>query len=402
MSFSRIAAFVGIVVVLVGVAIWAKAILVPIVFASLFALFLSPICQRVESWIRVPWLAITITFLFAVTPVIAAILAFTYQTLSVVEDLPTITEEFQESLDRVIRTIAGNFKIDIKVSGYEWVREQFGDALDEPFVYVRTAIASGAGVIGNLLLISLYTFLFLLYREPIYHFILGQFGLSNRRRMELVFHDTQRMSYTYLKGVGLVMAILGLLNSLGLMAIGIDYAFFWGFLAAFLAIIPYVGTFLGGLLPFLYALSTTTTTWQPVSVVALFTLVQMVEGNIITPKVVGSSIQINPLAAIIALFIGGFIWGVEGLILALPLTAVLRIFFVHSVRFRPFGLLLSHDLLAREAEFLSSLDKPHYRLINLFRMPLRENKRKPVATRSLIQESDPPASSSAAMAVEPE
>ena len=100
---------------------------------------------------------------------------------------------------------------------------------------------------------------------------------------------------------------------------------------------------------------------------ALFLTIQTIEGNIITPKVVGSSIQLNPLAAILALFIGGFIWGVEGLILALPLVAILRIFMIHTDRFRPFGLLMSDDLVEREQEFLTSLDQPHHRFINLFR-----------------------------------
>ncbi|MFK8054984.1 MAG: AI-2E family transporter [Saprospiraceae bacterium] len=366
-SFSRVGAFVGLVALSLFGAIWAKPILVPIVFAILFSLMLRPLCNFLGRWIQPEWLAITITFLIAALPIAAAILLFTFQTISVVEDLPTITEEFQESINRIANVITDEFPIDIEISGTEWVQEQFGDALDEPFVYIRGLVAGGAGLIASLLLIFLYTFMLLLYRQPIYHFVLGQFGIPNRRRMELVMADTQRMSYTYLKGLGLVMIILGFLNSAGLTLIGIEYAFFWGFFAAFLAIIPYVGTFLGGLMPFLYALSTTDTTWQPVAVVALFTVVQAIEGNIITPKVVGSSIQVNPLAAILALFIGGFIWGVEGLILALPVTAMLRIVLVHSGRFRPFGLLLSDELQDRESEFLTLLDKPRYRIINLFR-----------------------------------
>lgn len=366
-SFSRVGAFVGLMAVALFGAIWAKPILVPLVFAILFALVLRPLCNWLEEYIPVKWLAITITFILAALPIAGLILLFTFQTISVLEDLPTITEEFQESLNRISAAVTRQFPVELETTGYQWMQEQLGDALDEPFVYIRGLIEGGAGLIASLLLIFLYTFLLLLYRQPIYHFILGQFGIPNRRRMEFIMADTQRMSYTYLKGLVLVMVLLGFLNSLGLTLIGLEYAFFWGFFAAFLAIIPYVGTFLGGLMPFLYALSTTDTTWQPVAVVALFTTVQAIEGNIITPKIVGSSIQVNPLAAILALFIGGFVWGVEGLILALPVTAMLRIIMVHSGRFRPIGLLLSDELQDRESEFLTLLDKPHYRIINLFR-----------------------------------
>ncbi len=370
-SLSRVAAFMTICGILIFFAIWAKIILVPLVFALVFALTLRPVAKRLESLIKIRWLATGLTFLAVAVPIATAILLFSYQTISVIDDLPTITEEFQESLNRIFLSITQRFNLDYTITGSEWAREQLGDALDEPFLYVRALVTSSASVVGTLLLIFLYTFLFLLYRQPIYHFILGQFSRETRDRLELVFADTQRMSYTYLKGLATVMFILGMMNSAGLLIIGIDYAFFWGFLAAFLAIIPYVGTFVGGLLPFLYALSTTDTTWQPISVALLFLTVQTIEGNIITPKVVGSSIQVNPLAAIIALFFGGFIWGVEGLILALPLTAILRILLVHSTRFRPFGLLLSDDLATREEEFLGSLDAPTHRIINFFRVTPR-------------------------------
>lgn len=389
-SFSRVGAFVGLVALALFGAIWAKPILVPIVFAALFALMLRPLCDFLDRFIPVKWLAISITFVIAALPIALAILLFTYQTISVVEDLPTITEEFQESINRVTESFSNLIPVSFEITGAEWVQEQLGDALDEPFVYIRGLVAGGAGLIASLLLIFLYTFLLLLYRQPIYHFILGQFDISDRNQMELVMADTQTMSYTYLKGLGLVMIILGFLNSLGLTLIGIEYAFFWGFFAAFLAIIPYVGTFLGGLMPFLYALSTTDTTWQPVAVVALFTTVQAIEGNIITPKVVGSSIQVNPLAAILSLFIGGFIWGVEGLILALPIVAMLRIIMVHSSRFRPFGLLLSDELQDRESEFLTLLDKPQFRIINLFRTPSPSSKKKNKASaKTQVAERNP-------------
>lgn len=360
-------AFVLICAILLYGVIWAKPILVPLVFAVIFALTLRPIVLLVERYISVRWLAILLTFFVVAVPVGAAILLFSFQTVSVLDDLPTITEEFQESINRIFESISERLELDIEITGAQWIQERVSDSLDEPFVYVSGLLTGGAGLVGTLLLIGLYTFLLLLYRRAIYHFVLGQFGQETRRSMEEVFRDTQRMSYTYLKGLGTVMLILGVLNSVGLILIGIDYAFFWGFLAAFLAIIPYVGTFIGGLLPFLYALSTTDTTWQPIAVVGLFLTIQTIEGNIITPKVVGSSIQVNPLAAIIALFFAGFIWGVEGLILALPVTAILRILLVHSGRFRPFGLLLSDDLSEREMEFLGRLDQPHYRLVNFFR-----------------------------------
>jgi len=164
----------------------------------------------------------------------------------------------------------------------------------------------------------------------------------------------------------LVILILGVLNSLGLWLIGIRYAAFWGFLAACLAIIPYIGTTLGGFLPFIYALATTGTLWQPAAVVLLYSSVQTLEGNFITPNVVGNSVSINPLAAIIFLFIGGMIWGISGLILALPFVAVLKVVMEHITPLRPVSELLSSDLYSDSDKFLEEYDEEQYRISNYF------------------------------------
>ncbi|MEM1124742.1 MAG: AI-2E family transporter, partial [Bacteroidota bacterium] len=153
----------------------------------------------------------------------------------------------------------------------------------------------------------------------------------------------------------------------GLLLIGIKYAFFWGFLAAFLAIVPYIGTFIGGFLPFAYAMATSDSYVQPALVVLLFGTVQVLEGNIITPKVVGSSVKINPLAAILALVTGGFIWGIGGLILAIPIIAILRVVMAEIDFLKPLSALLSSDIYENEEIFEEKFDKEQFRIWHFFR-----------------------------------
>ena len=107
--------------------------------------------------------------------------------------------------------------------------------------------------------------------------------------------------------------------------------------------------------------------WQPLAIVALYSTVQTIEGNLITPKVVGSSVEINPLAAIISLLIGGAVWGVSGLILALPLVAIVRIVFEHIDMLKPIALLLSSELYVERKKFIEDFDKEEYRIANYFK-----------------------------------
>ncbi len=157
------------------------------------------------------------------------------------------------------------------------------------------------------------------------------------------------------------------MSSAGLAIIGIRHALFWGFLAATLAIIPYVGTFLGGLLPFLYALATASHSWQPVAVVILFGTVQALEGNLITPNVVGSTVKVNPLAAIVALLVGAKIWGIAGMVLSLPATALLKEYLKQFDTWKPVGFLLSDEIAEDHDTIKKRWDNERFRLRNFFK-----------------------------------
>lgn len=116
-----------------------------------------------------------------------------------------------------------------------------------------------------------------------------------------------------------------ILNSVGLYVLGIKYAFFFGFLAALLNLIPFVGVLIGSLLPALLALVTKDSYWYAVGAIGVMLFVQIMEGNLITPFVVGSRISINPLIVIFMFMLFGKLWGISGLVLALPLTAILKV-----------------------------------------------------------------------------
>jgi putative heme transporter len=147
----------------------------------------------------------------------------------------------------------------------------------------------------------------------------------------------------YISGLLLVTLIIAALNTIGLLVLGIDHAIFFGILSGVLTIIPYVGIFIGALFPFLMALITKDSIWYAIGVVIVFTVVQFLEGNFITPRITGSKVSINALAAIIALLIGGKILGIAGMILAVPAIGIFKILLSYSQRLKPFVILLGDD-----------------------------------------------------------
>jgi len=365
-SLQRITNALIALVILVYFLIVAKALLIPLAFGFLFALVLLPVCDFFERFIPNRIIAILLTFITVLLPLLGIFFFFGYEFIRLVDSIPSIEVQLKKGINNIINWTQENLDLGVEELT-QWVQQNLTTLIEAPLSFLTNSLSSSTTLIAGLVLSALYTFFILWYRSSFRNFFIYQFGSSTREEADTLLNDIQRVMQEYLSGLGLVMLILGVLNSSGLWLIGIKYAPFWGFLGAFLAIIPYIGTTLGGILPFLYALATTGTFWQPAAVVLLYWGVQQLEGNVITPKVVGSSVQINPLAAILALIAGGLIWGIAGLILAIPAMAALRVILSHIDYFKPISELLGEHLYSNHQIFKEKYDSERFRVINFFR-----------------------------------
>src|SRR5690606_58704 len=162
-----------------------------------------------------------------------------------------------------------------------------------------------------------------------------------REEIENLIAKIYDVLQNYLVGLVTVMGIIAILNTIGLMLLGIDYSWFFGILAALLTIFPYVGIFIGSIIPALFALATKDSAWYAAGVIIWFQLVQTLEGNFITPKIVGGKANLNPLVSLLSFFLGGMLFGISGMILALPLMAILKVIFDSIPETQAYGFLLS-------------------------------------------------------------
>ncbi len=364
-NLPRIASLLIILVIVVYILIIGKFIIVPLIFAALLAIMVQPICNFIERFIRRKIPVILLSFLIVLIPLIGIIYFFSYQLGDVIKNMPAIADRLQHASELFFTWLENNFGI-TRAESWQWFRSNFSKILDTPLRFFKGGLISGTAFLVNFLLVLIFMFFFLLYRGGIKNFLLVQFKKENREQGKTILLQIQNVVRHYLYGLLTVIVILAILNSIGLLIIGIDYAIFWASLAAFLSIIPYIGTTLGGLLPFMYSIATATFWWQPVAVVALYFSVQQIEGNLITPYVVGSNVKINPLIAIISLLIGGVIWGIAGIVLAIPIAAIIKLIFDHVDALKPVGELMSTRLYKREDKFLKDYDDDKYRITNLF------------------------------------
>jgi predicted PurR-regulated permease PerM len=204
-------------------------------------------------------------------------------------------------------------------------------------LYLGDILLSTTTAISTLVQIPIYIFLFLIYRNKFRDFFLSLVPGDEEFAWK---KDIERVVQGYISGLTLVTLIIAALNCIGLLALGIDHAIFFGILSGVLTIIPYVGIIIGALFPIIMALITKDSIWYTIGVVIVFSVVQFLEGNFITPRITGSKVSINALAAIVALVIGGKILGIAGMILAVPAIGVLKILLSRSQRLKPFVILL--------------------------------------------------------------
>jgi predicted PurR-regulated permease PerM len=321
-----------VVALTIAAVILAKDIVVPLAFAAFLAVVMLPLITKMEKRKIPPAISITLVLLGTVVSVGLIIWLIVDQVVGLLNDLPNLQAKFETFMNQVSRTLRRDFGISTTEQN-----KMAAEFMRSVSLYLGDILLSTTTAISTLVQIPIYIFLFLIYRYKFRDFILN-LGPSDEGYGWK--KDVERVVQGYISGLTLVTLIIATLNCIGLLALGIDHAIFFGILSGVLTIIPYVGIIIGALFPILMALITKDSIWYSIGVVIVFTVVQFLEGNFITPRITGSKVSINALAAIIALVIGGKILGIAGMILAVPAIGVLKIMLSHSSRLKPFVILL--------------------------------------------------------------
>lgn len=326
---------------------------------------LKPLVSFIEKFLNHKILAIFIAYILAVVPLFAILFFFFNQTRIFFNKMPSVSDKLYSVMLTFSNWADKQLSLDDNTTSL-WISDNILAVYDVSLNFLQTSLESTTSVIANMILIAVITYFMLLYRTAFKNFVLAQVNADKRPIILLLLNKIQYLTKRYMLGQGLVIIILGLLIGSGLWIIGVPHSYFWGFLAGFLEIIPYVGTSIGGILPLFYMLVIGDTVWQPMAVIALYIFVQQIEGNFISPNIMGQSIRINPLIIILGLFIGGYLWGISGMILVLPVLAITKEICRSFDILIPFSYLMEDGLSRKKNVFLEQFDNDKNRILNLF------------------------------------
>jgi predicted PurR-regulated permease PerM len=297
------------------------------------------LCYRLERWGCHKGVASFISVLAAGIATAAFMGVVIRQVMHLAGEGPQFVTRLSQLLDHIENVIAQHFHIG-KSTQADHVHLLLNKLLDNSTAYFSTTMSFTTSIISEFLLILLFSFFLLYLRVFFLEFFYKAFASSEKTLIDETMQKIYTVIQNYLVGLLKVIAIVGTLNSIGLWALGIESPLFFGFLGGMLVIIPYIGILIGSALPILVALVTKDSYWYAVGVMGVFLFVHILEGNLITPYVVGSKVSINPLVAVFSLLLFGKLWGLSGLILALPVTAICKIIFDTLPGFKAVGFLL--------------------------------------------------------------
>ncbi|HYW97049.1 MAG TPA: AI-2E family transporter, partial [Bacteroidales bacterium] len=300
LSLNKITRLIILFTFIIALLYFGRPILVPLAFSFFLSMMLYPAASFLER-IGIPRIvSIIMVFLGVLIIIAGTMFFFGTQFYHLFQNIKDFGKNLGNLLDNGITWVNAHI-----LTGDYQVKDLYGKgagSLLGSTKIIEKTLTSSTSFFASLALSIVFTFLFLLYRGSFKEFVILHFRDRKKEEAALMVNTIQKVAQNYFFGLILVILTLGTLNGTGLWIIGLDYPYLFGYFAALLAIIPYIGTFIGGLLPTLYALINYDSLWMPVLVIILYVSVQALEGNVLTPKIVGSKVSLNPLFALIALF----------------------------------------------------------------------------------------------------
>jgi predicted PurR-regulated permease PerM len=319
----------------------AKGIIIPIVFATILAVVLHPPVNLLIR-LKIHRIAAIIIVMFLTFILIASFGTLLFSQASrFTESLPRLVDKFTEIINQLIFWTSGYFDISaLEIT--DWItktkNELFGGA------EIGQTIINVGGMLALLFLIPVYVFMILFYQPLLIEFFHKLFGIDNRDKVSEIINQIKTLIQRYLIGLLIEVGIIASLYTIGLLFLGIEYALVLGILGALLNLLPYLGSIIAASIPMIIAVVTKPSPWFALLVLALYIIIQFIDNNYIVPKIVASKVKINALASIIAVITFGALWGIPGMLVAIPLIAIAKLIFDHVESLQPWGFLLGDTM----------------------------------------------------------
>jgi predicted PurR-regulated permease PerM len=328
--------FLGWIIVL------GRDLLAPLLVAFFISIMLLPIYRFFQKRKLPDTVSIGISLLVLIVILAGIIWFFSSQMRVLIEDFPMIQKNVMRHLTALSEWVGSKTPFST-AEQTSFIKEQSNNLLN----YAGNLLGGVAGgVTGTVIFIGLlpiYIFLLLFYKNLLLRFVFLWFPREKHEKVEETLSEMQVIIKSYLFGLLIQITYMTILLGGILMIIGIKHALLIGVIFAFLNLIPYVGALLGNIIGVLLTLASSEELWPVLAVLGTIAAVQFLDNNILMPRIVGSKVKINALATIVGVIVGGEIAGITGMLLSLPVLALLKVVFDRTDDFKQWGVLFGDE-----------------------------------------------------------
>jgi predicted PurR-regulated permease PerM len=339
--YAKITALVILVYLVLYGLYLGQDILAPLGFAFLFSVLLRPLEKKFIKWHIPKILAIVLTLVIAILFVAGLVTFLSKQIASFVKDIPAIKHNLNDLWRQFQHWLTTTFNLS-RADQDKIIQKAKADTMNN--IGPADTIGIVTASVSTIILIPVYVFLFLYYRTLLLRFIIELFEEKHQENVQHVIHEIRYVVQHYITGLLTETTIVAILNITGLIIIGAPFPFLLGLIAAILNLIPYIGglvaVFLTALITFTNTSSISIALWA----IIVFMIVQLIDNNILVPKVIASRVKLNALISIVGVLIGGALCGVSGMFLSIPLIAICKVIFDKVEELQPWGKLLGDDI----------------------------------------------------------
>jgi predicted PurR-regulated permease PerM len=315
---------------------WARDVLIPLALATLLTFLFNPLANALERWGVGRALSVVIVVGLAFSLIAGAGWALTQQAGTLAAELPAYTATIKDKVARWRREGGGRFLGSVRSSVDEVVGEiaKTVPAREKPTPVVIqsgprsllaqvTAVAAPLAEIG---LVALLVVFMLFERVELRNRLIRLVGSGRVTLTTRALDEAAQRISGYLLGQSIVNLGIGLAFTIGLSVLGMPYALLWGAILAILRFIPYIGVWLAVLAPILFSLAVFEGWSTPLSIAALFVVLELIVGGFVEPVVYSRRAGVSKVALLVAIAVWTWLWGPIGLVLATPLTVCLLVF----------------------------------------------------------------------------
>jgi predicted PurR-regulated permease PerM len=316
-----------------------RSILIPFSFALFLALLLNPLVDRLQKWKLPKVAAITVALIIAIVAIAGIWYFLATQMMHFKDQMPVLEKRSGELMSRLQQWLVQKVHIPMDKQN-----QLIGEARNGLKPLLGQTLGTVLGTLTTASLLPVYTFLLLYYKTLLVNFVYEIFAEENEKEVGMVLNQAKSAVQQYMFGLLVEGLIVATLNTLALLILGVPYAILLGVLGAILNVLPFIGGIIAVLLPILIATVTKDGFNTQLGILIAYIIIQFTDNHFLIPYIVSSKVRINALISIIAVLLGGAVWGLAGMFLSIPFIGVLKIIFDRIPELKPWGKLLGDEI----------------------------------------------------------